>query len=119
MVRKLLQRFLRKLEWSDSSCSRVDNSLIQMICLELCLRWTELHKREPGDLGGTCATVAARSFTTVEFWVNYVTENHIWVKTDSCLGTKSVVKGIYLSLWNAYANQCQCLYDLGQNKTLI
>ncbi len=42
---------------------------------------------------GTCATDAARSFITVEFWINYVTENHIWVKTDSCLGTKSVVKG--------------------------
>ncbi len=60
LVRKLLQRFLRKLEWSDSSCSRVDNSLIQMICLEWCLRWTEIRKREPGDLGGMCATEAAR-----------------------------------------------------------
>ncbi len=43
-----------------------------------------------------------------------MTEIHIWVKTDSCLGTKSVVKGLYLALWNAYAYQGQCLYDLGQ-----
>ncbi len=45
-----------------------------------------------------------------------MTEIHIWVKTDSCLGTKSVVKGLYLALWNAYAYQGQCLYDLGQKQ---
>ncbi len=54
-----------------------------------------------------------------KFGLINVTEIHIWVKTDSCLGTKSVVKGLYLALWNAYANQGQCLYDLGKNKTLI
>ncbi len=52
-----------------------------------------MHKREPGDLGDTCATDAATKFITVEIWINYVTEIHVWVKLDSCLGTKSVVKG--------------------------
>ncbi len=52
-----------------------------------------MHKREPGDLGDTCATDAATQFITVEIWINYVIEIHVWVKPDSCLGTKSVVKG--------------------------
>ncbi len=30
----LNKRFIHELEWSDCSCSRVDNSLIQMIRLE-------------------------------------------------------------------------------------
>ncbi len=60
LVCKLLQRFRRKLKWSDSSCSRVDNSLIQMIDLEWCLQWTQIHKRELWDIGGAYATDAAR-----------------------------------------------------------
>ncbi len=55
---------------------------------------------------------------TFEILINYVTEIHIWVKPDSCLGTKSVVKGLYLALWNAYANQGPCLYDLGQKQNI-
>ncbi len=77
-----------------------------------------MHKREPGDFGDTCATDAATWFITVEIWIDYVTEIHIWVKPDSCLGTKSVVKGLYLALWNAYANQGPCLYDLGQKQNV-
>ncbi len=64
-----------------------------------------MHKREPGDRAQLML-------------INYVTEIHIWVKTDSWLGTKSVVKGLYLALWNAYANQGQCLYDLGRKQNI-
>ncbi len=31
---------------------------------------------------------------------------------------QSVVKGLYLALWNAYANQGQCLYDLGRKQNI-
>ncbi len=117
LVRKLLQRFPHKLEWPDSSCSRVDNSLIQMIDLEWCLWWTEIPKRELWDLGVRAQLMLQDNLLLSNFGL-IVTEIHIWVKTDSCLGTKSVVKGIYLALWNAYANQCQCLYDFGQKRNI-
>ncbi len=44
--------------------------------------------------------------------------SYLGQKLTVVLVTKSVVKGLYLALWNAYANQGQCLYDLGQKQNI-
>ncbi len=71
------KRFIHELEWSDFSCSRVDNSLIQMIRLE----------RVSSELNSHLVSAREQILGLI-----IVTENHIKVKTVSCLWAKSDVK---------------------------
>ncbi len=67
-VRKSQQTIHFKLQWSDCSCSRVENSLIQNDPFRASLspvNWT--HKYEPGDLVSARYWCCEKYVTKVEF----------------------------------------------------
>ncbi len=65
------KRFIHELEWSDCSCSRVDNSLIQMIRLERV--FSELNSQVKNrEISWARATDAAKSKLLMSnFRINY------------------------------------------------
>ncbi len=67
------KRFIHELEWSDCSCSRVENSLIQMIRLERV--FSELNsqvKNRETLWARACATDADKSKLLMSnFMINY------------------------------------------------
>ena len=87
------KRFIHELEWFDCSCSRVNNSLIQMN--RLVRVSSELNSQI--RTGRSCER-ARLMLLKVSYYCRIlgliiVTENHIYVKTVICLWTKSAVKG--------------------------
>ncbi len=65
-VRKSPQTIHYELQWSDCSCSEVENSLIQMIRLERVFL-SELNSQEPGDLVSARYWCCEKYVTNVEF----------------------------------------------------
>ncbi len=71
-VRKSQQRFIHELQWSDCSCSRVENSLIQMIRLERVF-FSELNSQVKNrEISWARATDAVKSKLLMSnFRINY------------------------------------------------
>ncbi len=71
-VRKSQQTFIDELQWSDCSCSRVENSLIQMIRLER-VSFSELNSQVKNrEILWARATDAVKSMLLMSnFRINY------------------------------------------------